>query len=136
MRTLILDSSVIIKWFKFKDESKVKEAKYFLTEFRNKKLRIIISQLTYFELLNISAFDSNIPVNEWQNIIQVLFDIDFTLLSLTYNLAQDTYSIAKKFKISAYDASYIALAKTHKVDFITADQKLVTKVDLPFVKLL
>jgi len=41
--------------------------------------------------------------------------------------------IALSFDISSYDASYLALAEELKIPFITADQKLINKVESKFL---
>ncbi len=49
---------------------------------------------------------------------------------------EESATISRDFKITVYDASYIALAQDLKINFLTADQKLKDRVKLPFIKLL
>jgi len=49
-------------------------------------------------------------------------------------LLKETRLLGKRYKITAYDANYIALAKKLHIDFVTADKKLVKKVNLSYVK--
>ena len=53
--------------------------------------------------------------------------IDKTLLVQANNFAQ-------KYDLTIYDASYLALAKLLGVNLITADEKLVRKTGLKFIK--
>jgi predicted nucleic acid-binding protein len=46
----------------------------------------------------------------------------------TFGLADDALSLAVTHGITAYDASYVALAQSQSVPLITADQKLEQKL--------
>lgn len=47
----------------------------------------------------------------------------------TFELAADALQIALMHAISAYDACYVALSHRHSIPLITADQKLVQKLN-------
>jgi len=136
MKTVILDTSVVIKWFKSKGEDKIKDAKQYLLDYSNKRIDIYISPITVFEFLNISINDAYLPPQRWQENIQKLINLSLKTINFDVNLLKTTYLLGKRYQISAYDASYIALAQSLKADFITADKKLVKKVKLPYVKAL
>ncbi len=56
---------------------------------------------------------------------------------LTEKLAQAAATLSKDYKISAYDAAYVALAQSLGCQFITADKKLYRKIkSLELVRLL
>jgi len=66
-----------------------------------------------------------------------LLSIQLSFAETTPDLLKLVYSLASRYEITFYDATYVALAKSLKCDFVTADKKLVeaTKT-LKFVKLL
>lgn len=134
MKQLLLDSSVIIKWFKSEKEDKIKEALNFLDHYTDGKIQICIPAITQYELINAAEFDESLPAEVWNLNIRKFFELNLKVLSLDKKIAEDIYNFGKSQNVSAYDASYIILAKEYKIDFITADQKLVKKVNLPFVK--
>jgi len=136
MKTVILDSSVIIKWFKSEKETHVKQAEVYLKDFLNNKIKIIISPLTILEIINNALFDKYLPYENWQKNIGFLFKLDLEIASFDKNLFYETLNLGKKYQITTYDASYIALAKKLKAEFITADKKLVKKVKLSYVRVI
>ena len=58
-----------------------------------------------------------------------------SIVDLRYKM-KDVIKASRQNRISAYDASYVTLARLLNVDLITADKKLKEKVNLSFVKLL
>ncbi|OGK23560.1 hypothetical protein A2954_02490 [Candidatus Roizmanbacteria bacterium RIFCSPLOWO2_01_FULL_37_12] len=134
MKKVILDSSVIIKWFKSEKEQKIKEATNYLDDFTNGKIQIYLTIITSLELLNSALYDLSLPQETWLLNIQKFYQLDIPALPIDDKIAHQIYSFGKKYNISAYDAAFVVLAKNYGCNFITADQKLVTKVNLPFVK--
>src|SRR3989304_5974884 len=133
--TTILDSSVIAKWY-LKDEDQIEKAVKFRNLHVENKITISAPSFLILEIgnvfvsrkLNQQDFDKNI---EWLANFRINF-VEPDLLTL-----MGTFSFAKQFHLSFYDASYVALAKTLKCNLITADKKLVEATKkLGFVKLL
>src|SRR3989344_3799331 len=110
---VIIDSSVAFKWLT-PEEPQQEEAFLYLEKHLNKTNPILVPSLIFYELTNAWACKGH----------------------LTIKNVKDNIGRAKEYKLSAYDAIYIALAQKKKCNFVTADQKLVSKVNLPFVKTL
>lgn len=135
IKHIIVDASVAQKWF---DENEIhfELAQEILREYLEGKNIIFAHQLFFYELANIWACKGNLPekiiILNFKRLKTLQIEIEAQTLA---DLEMAT-KLAKKYKISVYDASYIVLALKKKCDFITADQKLVSKVNLPFVKTL
>jgi len=136
MKKILIDTSVVIKWYKTVGEERVIEARKYLKEYINNELKICVSQLTILELLNQAVSDVHFSQEQWRKIIDDFFQLSLEILYFDKELATKIYEIGKRYRLTAYDASYIALAQSLKTDFITADKKLVKKVSLSFVKAL
>lgn len=134
MKKVLIDTSVIIKWYKTVGEEKVIEARRFLKEHIDNKLKICVSQLTILELLNQAILDVHFLEEQWRKIIEDFFLLSLEIIFFDKKLSDEIYKIGRQYRLPAYDASYIAIAKKLQIDFITADIKLVKKVNLPFVK--
>lgn len=132
---VILDTSVIFKWFESNEENRDK-ALEFLSDHQNKKSVIVVPDLLFYELSNAWATKVSLPVKSIRTFLEDLQDANLKIESINFKFLKQAILIAKKFKTSVYDAVYIALAKQKKCQFITADQKLISKVNLPFVRLL
>lgn len=136
MREFILDVSIIIKWFKTSKEAKVEESQQFLSDFLKDKIKIFIPPVALMEFINVAVYDKSLTSDRWKINITEFLKLSIPVVDFDGKLYLSAFEIAKQFEISAYDASYIAVAKHFKTEFITADDKLVKKVNLPFVKAL
>ncbi len=129
VKTIILDSSVIIKWFLPEEDSNIALA--FNRQFISGDLKIAVPMLLFYEMANIfksavtaSRIKSSDAIQSYEN----LLNLNFITYSMD-NLFKGGLEIALRFDITAYDASYLALAEELKIPFITADQKLINKVE-------
>lgn len=132
--TLILDSSVIAKWY-FKEENS-DLARRLLEQHQVHLIQITSPILLFFEIGNIFINKKLTAVN-FSRHIQDLLALNLTIINTEKVLLKNTFAIALNYQLSFYDATYVALAQKLKCDFITADKKLYQKTKgLKSVKLL
>ena len=130
---IILDSSVIAKWF-FPEESgqlalKIKD------DFTTNVTSISAPLLLYWEINNLlktATKRSRITAKSAVSVYEAFLKLNFIVYS-SEELMAKTLKIAIRFDISSYDASYVALAEYLQKPFFTADQKLLSKVISNFV---
>ena len=135
---LVLDASVITKWF-FEEED-TDQALKLLEKHKLETIQINVPVLLFFEFGNtvVKKFREDIDTRkEFNRNLTDLLSIQLSFAETTPDLLKLVYSLASRYEITFYDATYVALAKSLKCDFVTADKKLVeaTKT-LKFVKLL
>src|SRR3989338_10442146 len=135
---LVLDASVITKWF-FEEED-TDQALKLLEKHKLETIQINVPVLLFFEFGNtvVKKFREDIDTRkEFNRNLTDLLSIQLSFAETTPDLLKLVYSVASRYEITFYDATYVALAKSLKCDFVTADKKLVeaTKT-LKFVKLL
>lgn len=126
--TLILDSSVIAKWFF--PEADNDKALALKDSFIHSDISISIPLLLFYEMNNIlkTATQSlRIDKKEAGKVYKAFLHLPFVVYS-SQALMNSTLEIAIKYNISSYDAAYIALAEYLQVMFVTADEKLLKKV--------
>ena len=87
-----------------------------------------------YEVLNALKYAKLFKKDELIMVSKSLTLYGFRLYPLTGKLAERTVEIAMEKDITIYDASYVALAKEQKAKLYTADEKLIRKVNLDFVK--
>jgi len=124
-RTLVLDASVIIKWFT--QEEKREQAIDLREKHINGDIEIVVPDLLLYEVSNALRFNPNFKEEDIKKAIQSLFDIDINIVVPVQETLQEAVDIAYSKNITIYDAFYIALAQTIGFDFITADEKLYEK---------
>lgn len=128
MDRVVVDSSVIIKWFVV--ENHTAEALQVRARYNADELTLLAPDVINAEVGNIVWKKHNkgeLLVPEAQTII-----VDFLVVELeltpTADLLSDAYQIAVTYKRTVYDAMYMALAAREQCPFVTADEKLFNAV--------
>lgn len=132
---VIVDASVAFKWFSQNEENSEQALEIFSSH-QSKQNIILVPDLLFYELANAWVTKTALTVKGIKTFLKDLQNINLKIAAVNFELLNQAVVLSKKYKISLYDAVYIALAKQKKYLFITADQKLIEKVNLPFVKLL
>jgi|SRR3989344_9011240 len=135
MRSIIVDSSVALKWF-YQDEEMSENANSVLNDSKNKSLQILVPELWLYEIAN--SFKSSIKagrlnIRSARSYLEDLQDIKPVFVAFQ-SIMDLSLVLANKFDISIYDASYLALAKLQNIPFYTADHKLLDKIPPNFKK--
>jgi len=130
---IVIDSSLSLKWF-FKDEKEADYALKFLEDFANNRIEIIVPTIWLYEMANgirTAILQNRISFKKGTNFINQLTKI-LPHFENFEPLLKGAFAIAKQFELSIYDSSYLALAKTKKLQFFTGDKKLYNKVKKKF----
>lgn len=128
MGKLVIDSSVVIKWFV--PEPYSQEAQYILKAYQAGTLMLLAPDLLYAEVGNIvwrKQRIQDITPDEAQTIIEEFQNLIFAKTS-TADLLEDAYRIATAQQRTVYDAMYLALSVREQCQCVTADEKLVNAV--------
>lgn len=132
---IVLDTSIVLKWFLPEDESS--KARYLREKHLKNKIVICAPQLLIFEIVNALVYKKELSLSNISLVVEILFFTNLKFFDCIEELIQETAKIARRYEITVYDASYVALAKALSCKFITADKKLFNKIKtLKFVKLL
>lgn len=133
MAKLVADASVIAKLFLDEEGSGI--AIKLKDEHIDDKIELIAPTLLKYEI--ISALKSKrFSKDEIKEALEAIDDYGFSIILPNGVLFNRIAEIAVDINVSAYDASYMALAESMGCLFCTADGKLVTraKEKLKFVK--
>jgi predicted nucleic acid-binding protein len=132
---IVLDASVILKWFLIEEDRDIALA--FLDGHINGDTQIAVPELLCYELGNILALKTELSEETIIDDISDFFEFGLQIIPLSQQDYIEAIRLSRLYKISMYDASYIILAKLLNAPFITADVKLVHKLqDIPFIKAL
>jgi predicted nucleic acid-binding protein len=128
--TAILDSSVIIKWFRegeiFREEALLLRGAYL-----EGKLHLGVPDLLFYEIANVLRYKPDLNQAQVQAAVRSLFDMRLERVALTPQLINRALELAYAHELTVYDAAFIACAETLGTVLITADEKLVDKVNQP-----
>ena len=128
MQKVVVDSSVVIKWFVVEPLSTV--ARRILDEYQTGTLVLLAPDLLYAEVGNVvwkkhrfqgmAAADAKQIIDEFQK-------LTFSVTSAK-DLLDEAYRLAVTHQRTVYDALYMALSMHEKCPYVTADEKLVNAV--------
>lgn len=136
MALVVLDTSVIIKWFR-QDEVLAPAALALREAYLDGHISIAIPSLLAYELANALRYKDDLTVEQVQGAIQSLFDMELNWVWPSDRLMRRAVVIARGSETTVYDTAFVALAESLDAQFITADERLVLRLHtFPFVRFL
>lgn len=121
MKKIVLDTSVLIKWFT-KEKGHL-QAKKLLTSLEGNKVKVYLPELTKYEFGNALFKGKNFSYFKANKTLITFYNLPLTFVPEDLKLANLSYKIAQKLNITYYDACFLALAKKEKAILITANPK-------------
>ena len=120
-REIVLDSSVVVKWFS--TEPKSVEALKLLDSYLQGTVELTISEILICEVGNALRYNPDYDTQKWKTALAQLFNLQMNLTHLTQDLITRTGEIAYEGKVTFYDALPVAIAEHKKAICITADEE-------------
>lgn len=120
MREVVLDASVVMKWFAGRTERGSARARRLRDRYREGGLLVTVPRLLFLELLNVAA-------RRWSWHEDALIELALGLEDLQFDVADpdlDRVATWAARGLTAYDAAYVALAESRDVDLITDDDRI------------
>jgi len=128
MDQIVVDSSIVIKWFTTEPYSA--EARQVLDSYRNGQISLSVPDLLFAEVGNIvwkkQRWQHLLPADA-NAIIDVLFSLTFYVVS-SAELVCEAYRLACMHDRTVYDCLYLALSVREGCLFVTADERLANAV--------
>lgn len=132
---IVIDTSVAGKWI-FVYEQDSNKAKALLLNHSQGVTTIIVPDLFFFEIANVLATKSKLSLWKITNSISRLYQMNLQIHRTQEKDLKIATRMAKKQGTSVYDMIYAVVAKKHKAQLITSDERFVKATNFPFVKLL
>jgi predicted nucleic acid-binding protein len=113
---VVLDASVVLKWFAAEQRGSV-EARDLRNEYEAGRLSVAVPALLFLELLNVAG-------RRWGWGEDALVDLADALGDLLFEVGEPALNSAASWVargLTAYDAVYVALAEERRVDLVTDD---------------
>ena len=134
--TVVLDTSVIIKWFR-QGEILAPQALALRRAYLEGSLTVAVPDVLVYEVANVLRYKGDLSTEQIGQAVQSLFDIGIDIVPPSAELMRRAVALAYTHNETVYDAVFVALAETLEADFITADEQLVKQMaGLPFVRFL
>lgn len=125
MTEVVLDASVVLKWFHSDGERHLEPARSLRSAFEAGELLVFAPPLLGLEILNVAG-------RRWHWIETDLVELALALNELGFELiepelARVAYWTARG--LTAYDAAYVAVAEANKAPLVTDDDRIVAVAD-------
>ncbi len=121
---IVVDSSVLIKWFKTKDEELLMEAQSLLQEVMNRPIEVHVPALLLYEVGNILLLKTKLKPPAVEAALERLEALPFTVAPPATPLLKRAARLGREFDLTFYDASFLALAVELDCPPVTADRRL------------
>jgi predicted nucleic acid-binding protein len=123
-RKIVVDTSVLIKWVKTKDEKLLREARRLLTAIERRPLEVHVPALLLYEVGNILLLKTDLDTADLNNAISDIEALPFTVAPPATPLLKRAARLGKELRLTFYDSSFVALAVELDCSLITADGPL------------
>jgi predicted nucleic acid-binding protein len=120
-REVILDSSVVVKWFS--REVKSDEALKFLDSYIQGSTELVVSDILFCEVGNALRYKPDYDTQKWKIALAQLFNLRMKVVRLNEALMNRAGEIAYDGQVTVYDALPVAIAEQNKTVCITADEQ-------------
>ncbi len=124
----VIDASVLTKWFVEHDEPDRDQALGLKDLHVEGRSTIHVTELTFLEVLNSIRFRSRAKEEHGARAIAGLEELHLEVSNTDFQLLRKANAIAWAYKITIYDALYVALAEQLGYPLITSDDTMVKRL--------
>lgn len=123
MNTLVVDTSVFVKWLNQTNEKYLENADKILDDVKTGQVELVIPELIKYEIGNVLLKGKQLIPNQAYISLGTAYSLPVTFVTESEEQAKETYALAHKLGISYYDASFMSLAKQYNATLITDNVK-------------
>jgi predicted nucleic acid-binding protein len=120
---LVVDTSVLIKWFKTRDEDLLKEARALLEEVETRPIETHVPALLLYEVGHILLLKTRLGLAGLDDVIDHLETLPFIVAPPATPLLKRATRLGRELGLTFYDASFLALAVELDCPYVTADRR-------------
>ncbi len=120
MRELVLDASVVAKWFHPEGEAQLDLADRLREEYDRGQLLVIVPPLLPLEILNAAARRWRVSPSDLEALAREMTDLGFTV----HPPALERVAHWAGRGLTAYDGCYVALAEERRTIVVTEDDAI------------
>ena len=129
MIKLVIDASVVLKWYLL-DEEYGQQALSILEQYVAGNLTLLAPTILPYEVLNallVAERRQRIDEEVTEKAFSGFLELEINLLD-PFSHYPHILSLVRSFQGSIYDASYLSLAEKNRVNFVTGDKRLYNAV--------
>ena len=124
MPEVIIDASLVVKWFSVDQEEYLNEALEVLGFTKERKIRAFAPVFLIIEVINILFKKKKLAASKIRSIIERLRDSGIDFVEFNLGDLEKLINMAARYKTTSYDALYLLLAKEKKCKLLPFDEEL------------
>lgn len=128
MKGCVLDTSVVIKWFSEYNEDGLDKALSLRDKILKGEYSATVPDLIFYELANALRYNPQFDIKDVKDAINSVIDLGFEIKGIDNFTQERAIETAYKFKVTVYDAYFLALSQIVNKPFITADYKFTERI--------
>src|SRR3989338_840574 len=121
--SIVVDTSVIVKWLNTTNEENVKKADHLMEKSLQGEIELFAPELAKYELGNVLLKGKLLTPAQATAPISSVYTLPISFFGESENLAKQTFSLASSLGITYYDAAFISLAKEYNATLVTENIK-------------
>lgn len=121
MEKLLLDSSVVVKWFS--EEEKTREVVEIRDAHVKGRVEILVTPLLLCEIANALRYKPDYDLQRLRKAVSALYGLHLVVEEIDEELLARAGQIALEAGVTVYDALPVARAEGHQTICITADEQ-------------
>jgi predicted nucleic acid-binding protein len=121
---IVVDSSVLIKWIKTRDEELTTEARRLLREVEARAIEVHVPALLLYEVGNILLLKTRLDSGGLDDAFHHLEALPLTVAPPATPLLRRAARLGRDLGLTFYDASFVGLAVELDCPYVTADRRL------------
>jgi len=125
---LILDTSVVLEWFREKGEADVAEARKLREAFLRRRCALGAPDLLLIEIANALTAGHRASPAEVSETIKTILEIGLQLFELQFQTLVKAIELASTYGVTVYDSCFLAVAIESGGLLVTADEAFLRKV--------
>ena len=125
---LILDTSVVLKWFLEKDEADVAQARQLRQAHLSGRCLLRAPDLLLIEIANALTVGHRSSIENVTRALEDIREIQLHLVELQFSTLANAVDLASTFGVTVYDSYFLALAIESAALLITADIAFIRRV--------
>lgn len=125
---VVVDSSVIVKWLSAEDEPHVEQADVLLRDCQAQRVELYAPELSKYEVGNALLKGKEFGLREVRDALATTYSLPIHFLPESRELAERTYALAHRYRLTYYDAVFPALASALRATLVTDNVKHQGKV--------
>ncbi len=123
MKTLVIDTSVFVKWLNQEGEKDLEKADKILQDVKSGQVELIAPELLKYEIGNVLLKGKQLVPSQAYVSLATIYSIPINFIIESEKLAQETYKLAHDLEITYYDAAFISLAQEYDAILVTDNIK-------------